>query len=186
MNIGCVILVYISLHKNKLNLNFGWYWNYIVCYIVILYWNYIEKQGLNEEEGPKVQSRFGINWHMTHLWPTDAERVTCLCHAAFQGTLEILYPDRHLSAEDFNIYGHGGRLFWLASSCFFFLVSWAYFWCLIRNTAFYGNQNQLEESHWIIFLRFNFSSSEFKVYSFIVILPKTPVRERIFLPCECK
>ena len=40
-----------------------------------------------------------------------------------QGTLEIRYPDHHLSAEDFNIYGHGGRHFWLASSCFFFLVS---------------------------------------------------------------
>lgn len=39
-----------------------------------------------------------------------------------QGTLEILYPDSHLSAEDFNIYGHGGRHFWLVSSCFFFLV----------------------------------------------------------------
>ena len=37
--------------------------------------------------------------------------------------LEILYPDAHLSAEDFNIYGHGGRQFWLVSSCFFFLVS---------------------------------------------------------------
>uniref|UniRef100_A0A672ZDU7 Integral membrane protein GPR175 n=1 Tax=Sphaeramia orbicularis TaxID=375764 RepID=A0A672ZDU7_9TELE len=59
------------------------------------------------------------------------------------GTLEILYPDRHLSAEDFNIYGHGGRHFWLASSCFFFLV-----------------------------------------YSFIVILPKTPVRERVSLPSK--
>lgn len=40
-----------------------------------------------------------------------------------QGTLEILYPDQHLSADDFNIYGHGGRHFWLASSCFFFLVT---------------------------------------------------------------
>lgn len=40
-----------------------------------------------------------------------------------QGTLEILYPDAHLSAEDFNIYGHGGRQFWVVSSCFFFLVS---------------------------------------------------------------
>ncbi|KAF6731891.1 Transmembrane protein adipocyte-associated 1-like [Oryzias melastigma] len=59
------------------------------------------------------------------------------------GTLEILYPDSHLSAEDFNIYGHGGRHFWLASSCFFFLV-----------------------------------------YSFVVILPKTPVRERISLPSK--
>ncbi|CAB1315454.1 unnamed protein product [Coregonus sp. 'balchen'] len=39
----------------------------------------------------------------------------------YLGTLEILYPDEHLSAEDFNIYGHGGRQFWLASSSFFFL-----------------------------------------------------------------
>lgn len=43
--------------------------------------------------------------------------------APLQGTLEILYPDAHLSAEDFNIYGHGGRQFWLVSSCFFFVVS---------------------------------------------------------------
>uniref|UniRef100_A0A674E8B0 Integral membrane protein GPR175 n=1 Tax=Salmo trutta TaxID=8032 RepID=A0A674E8B0_SALTR len=69
--------------------------------------------------------------------------VLALGYSITQGTLEILYPDKHLSAEDFNIYGHGGRHFWLASSCFFFLV-----------------------------------------YSLIVILPKTPVRERISLPCE--
>ncbi|XP_021108083.1 transmembrane protein adipocyte-associated 1 isoform X4 [Heterocephalus glaber] len=60
---------------------------------------------------------------------------------AHQGTLEILYPDAHLSAEDFNIYGHGGRQFWLVSSCFFFLV-----------------------------------------YSLVVVLPKTPLKERISLP----
>uniref|UniRef100_A0A8C6SUX7 Integral membrane protein GPR175 n=1 Tax=Neogobius melanostomus TaxID=47308 RepID=A0A8C6SUX7_9GOBI len=69
--------------------------------------------------------------------------VLALAYSITQGTLEILYPDRHLSAEDFNIYGHGGRHFWLASSCFFFLV-----------------------------------------YSLIVILPKTPVRERIPLPSK--
>ncbi|XP_046870103.1 transmembrane protein adipocyte-associated 1 homolog isoform X3 [Hypomesus transpacificus] len=48
--------------------------------------------------------------------------VLALGYSITQGTLEILYPDEHLSAEDFNIYGHGGRHFWLASSCFFFLV----------------------------------------------------------------
>ncbi|MEE6521359.1 hypothetical protein FKM82_019527, partial [Ascaphus truei] len=48
--------------------------------------------------------------------------VLSLAYSVTQGTLEILYPDSHLSAEDFNIYGHGGRHFWLASSCFFFLV----------------------------------------------------------------
>lgn len=69
--------------------------------------------------------------------------VLALAYSITQGTLEILYPDAHLSSEDFNVYGHGGRHFWLASSCFFFLV-----------------------------------------YSTIVILPKTPLRERISLPCE--
>ncbi|XP_009983642.1 PREDICTED: transmembrane protein adipocyte-associated 1 [Tauraco erythrolophus] len=67
--------------------------------------------------------------------------VLSLAYSVTQGTLEILYPDAHLSAEDFNIYGHGGRHFWLASSCFFFLV-----------------------------------------YSFVVILPKTPLKDRISLP----
>ncbi|XP_039884973.1 transmembrane protein adipocyte-associated 1 homolog [Simochromis diagramma] len=69
--------------------------------------------------------------------------VLALAYSVTQGTLEILYPDSHLSAEDFNIYGHGGRHFWLASSCFFFVV-----------------------------------------YSLIVILPKTPIRERISLPSK--
>ncbi|MCI4375370.1 hypothetical protein PGIGA_G00108680 [Pangasianodon gigas] len=69
--------------------------------------------------------------------------VLALAYSITQGTLEILYPDQHLSADDFNIYGHGGRHFWLASSCFFFLV-----------------------------------------YSLIVVLPKTPIRERIPLPSK--
>ncbi|XP_074054533.1 transmembrane protein adipocyte-associated 1 [Macrotis lagotis] len=67
--------------------------------------------------------------------------VLSLAYSVTQGTLEILYPDSHLSADDFNIYGHGGRHFWLASSCFFFLV-----------------------------------------YSLVVILPKTPLKNRISLP----
>uniref|UniRef100_A0A8C0N827 Integral membrane protein GPR175 n=1 Tax=Canis lupus familiaris TaxID=9615 RepID=A0A8C0N827_CANLF len=67
--------------------------------------------------------------------------VLSLAYSVTQGTLEILYPDAHLSAEDFNIYGHGGRQFWLVSSCFFFLV-----------------------------------------YSLVVMLPKTPLKERISLP----
>ncbi|XP_051874524.1 transmembrane protein adipocyte-associated 1 homolog [Pristis pectinata] len=69
--------------------------------------------------------------------------VLALGYSITQGTLEILYPDAHLSSEDFNVYGHGGRHFWLASSSFFFLV-----------------------------------------YSMIVILPKTPLRERISLPSK--
>ncbi|XP_019574163.2 transmembrane protein adipocyte-associated 1 isoform X2 [Rhinolophus sinicus] len=67
--------------------------------------------------------------------------VLSLAYSVTQGTLEIMYPDTHLSAEDFNIYGHGGRQFWLVSSCFFFLV-----------------------------------------YSLVVVLPKTPLKERISLP----
>ncbi|XP_078066096.1 transmembrane protein adipocyte-associated 1 homolog [Mustelus asterias] len=69
--------------------------------------------------------------------------VLALAYSITQGTLEILYPDAHLSPEDFNVYGHGGRHFWLVSSCFFFVV-----------------------------------------YSMIVILPKTPLRERISLPSK--
>ncbi|XP_036839953.1 transmembrane protein adipocyte-associated 1 homolog isoform X2 [Oncorhynchus mykiss] len=69
--------------------------------------------------------------------------VLALGYSITQGTLEIVYPDEHLSAEDFNIYGHGGRQFWLASSCCFFLI-----------------------------------------YSLVVILPKTPMRERISLPSK--
>uniref|UniRef100_A0A5F8AKL5 Integral membrane protein GPR175 n=2 Tax=Macaca TaxID=9539 RepID=A0A5F8AKL5_MACMU len=69
--------------------------------------------------------------------------VLSLAYSVTQGTLEILYPDAHLSAEDFNIYGHGGRQFWLVSSCFFFLV-----------------------------------------YSLVVVLPKTPLKERISLPSQ--
>jgi len=69
--------------------------------------------------------------------------VLSLAYSVTQGTLEILYPDAHLSAEDFNIYGHGGRQFWLVSSCFFFLV-----------------------------------------YSLVVVLPKSPLKERISLPCK--
>lgn len=67
--------------------------------------------------------------------------VLSLAYSVTQGTLEILYPDARLSAEDFNIYGHGGRHFWLASSCFFFVV-----------------------------------------YSLVVMLPKTPLKDRISLP----
>lgn len=67
--------------------------------------------------------------------------VLSLAYSVTQGTLEILYPDAHLSAEDFNIYGHGGRQFWLVSSCCFFLV-----------------------------------------YSLVVLLPKTPLKDRISLP----
>ncbi|XP_053233972.1 transmembrane protein adipocyte-associated 1 [Podarcis raffonei] len=67
--------------------------------------------------------------------------VLSLAYSVTQGTLEISYPDARLSAEDFNIYGHGGRHFWLASSCFFFLV-----------------------------------------YSMVVMLPKTPLKDRISLP----
>lgn len=69
-----------------------------------------ELLGLCIREGPR-EGAFQV--------AEDCDALTCL---PLQGTLEILYPDAHLSAEDFNIYGHGGRHFWLVSSCFFFLV----------------------------------------------------------------
>ncbi|KAL4623637.1 hypothetical protein GN956_G18657 [Arapaima gigas] len=85
-----------------------------------------------------------VLWEITRFFLLTIELSVVILGLAFGtscGTLEILYPDQHLSAEDFNIYGHGGRHFWLASSCFFFLV-----------------------------------------YSLIVVLPKTPMRERLSLP----
>ena len=45
-----------------------------------------------------------------------------------QGVLEFLYPDDrfHVSSEDgdddFDMFGHGGMLFWFISSIFFALV----------------------------------------------------------------
>nr|DBA18509.1 TPA: hypothetical protein GDO54_016746 [Pyxicephalus adspersus] len=60
--------------------------------------------------------------------------VLSLGYSVTQGTLEILYPDSHLSAQDFNIYGHGGRHFWLVSSCFFFLT---YTYNSIKRSASY-------------------------------------------------
>lgn len=72
----------------------------------------------NETEGIRKPSRwFGCTF--LESWFSACSDIDFVS----QGTLEILYPDSHLSAEDFNIYGHGGRHFWLASSCFFFLVS---------------------------------------------------------------
>lgn len=101
-----------------------------------------------------------------------------------QGTLEILYPDSHLSAEDFNIYGHGGRHFWLASSCFFFLVSSL---CLNHQSGQRVNTRSLLTFHRLrmtLLFFFCFFPFILQVYSLIVILPKTKVRERISLPCE--
>lgn len=91
-----------------------------------------------------------------------------------QGTLEILYPDAHLSAEDFNIYGHGGRHFWLVSSCFFFLVRPQRTWMR------WGDG--VGPPRWVLRPAQPFSVPQ--VYSLVVVLPKTPLKERISLPCE--
>jgi hypothetical protein len=88
-----------------------------------------------------------------------------------QGTLEILYPDSHLSAEDFNIYGHGGRQFWLVSSCFFFLVRPG------GDTFGAAGRLLLGPGHALTLL-------SLQVYSLVVVLPKTPLKDRISLPCE--
>lgn len=66
--------------------------------------------------------RVGVPWALQGKVRRGSSGRTDPTSCLLQGTLEILYPDSHLSAEDFNIYGHGGRQFWLVSSCFFFLV----------------------------------------------------------------
>lgn len=44
-----------------------------------------------------------------------------------QGVLEFVYPDTrfHIKHADreYDIFGHGGMLFWFASSVFYFVVS---------------------------------------------------------------
>lgn len=53
-----------------------------------------------------------------------------LVYSCTQGTLEFIYPDPqfHVSkdtnstVQDFDIFGHGGMIFWLTSSLFFFLI----------------------------------------------------------------
>ncbi len=50
--------------------------------------------------------------------------------AITQGVLEFLYSDAkfHVKTVDkeYDLFGHGGMLFWFASSIFFFVVSWMF------------------------------------------------------------
>ncbi|XP_070557529.1 transmembrane protein adipocyte-associated 1 homolog [Ptychodera flava] len=47
-----------------------------------------------------------------------------LMYSVTQGFLEIAHPDHRLQDpdKDFDLYGHGGMLFWFVSSAFFFVV----------------------------------------------------------------
>lgn len=119
----------------------------------------------------------------------ETEGLPCL---PLQGTLEILYPDAHLSAEDFNIYGHGGRQFWLVSSCFFFLVRLRVPSPLSGPLHPGGGRTRQEPGC----LGPGLSSGpcvpsvllspvlSLQVYSLVVVLPKTPLKDRISLPCK--
>ncbi|KAL0278163.1 UNVERIFIED_CONTAM: hypothetical protein PYX00_000064 [Menopon gallinae] len=51
-----------------------------------------------------------------------------LAFSITQGTLEIISPDDTFTSKDYNIFGHGGMLFWFISSLMFTLV---YFMVLI-------------------------------------------------------
>ena len=48
----------------------------------------------------------------------------------FQGILEFLYPDSRFRVEsssgEYDIFGHGGMLFWFATSVFFCVVSYIF------------------------------------------------------------
>lgn len=53
-----------------------------------------------------------------------------LLYSSTQGTLEFMYPDPNFQVQksanstiqDFDIFGHGGMIFWLSSSLFFFVA----------------------------------------------------------------
>ena len=52
---------------------------------------------------------------------------TCFDCCMWQGVLEFIYPDDrfHISSDsgDFDMFGHGGMMFWFCSSIFFCVVS---------------------------------------------------------------
>ena len=60
------------------------------------------------------------------LAPSGEHDIFCY-HGSLQGILEFMFPDDHyhviLPGEEYDIFGHGGMLFWFASSIFFFVVS---------------------------------------------------------------
>ncbi|XP_059571921.1 transmembrane protein adipocyte-associated 1 isoform X2 [Alligator mississippiensis] len=143
----CLLLLYEDIGKSRVR-----YWDLLllvpnVLFFVFLLWKLPSARAKIRVTSSPIFTTFYILVFVVALVGIARAVVSMTVSAsdtatvADKGTLEILYPDSHLSAEDFNIYGHGGRHFWLASSCFFFLV-----------------------------------------YSLVVILPKTPLKDRISLP----
>ncbi|XP_065409008.1 transmembrane protein adipocyte-associated 1 isoform X4 [Chrysemys picta bellii] len=143
----CLLLLYEDIGKSRVR-----YWDLMllvpnVLFFVFLLWKLPSARAKIHVTSSPIFTTFYILVFVVALVGIARAVVSMTVSAsdaatvADKGTLEILYPDAHLSAEDFNIYGHGGRHFWLASSCFFFLV-----------------------------------------YSLVVILPKTPLKDRISLP----
>ncbi|KAM4654108.1 transmembrane protein adipocyte-associated 1 isoform 6-T9 [Amazona ochrocephala] len=143
----CLLLLYEDIGKSRVR-----YWDLLllvpnVLFFMFLLWKLPSARAKIRVTSSPIFTTFYILVFVVALVGIARAVVSMTVSAsdaatvADKGTLEILYPDAHLSAEDFNIYGHGGRHFWLASSCFFFLV-----------------------------------------YSLVVILPKTPLKDRISLP----
>lgn len=73
-------------------------------------------------------------YSVSTLEQQDAFFTIKLCHfflSLIQGTLEFEYPDPQFHVQkgsnetyqDFDIFAHGGMIFWLTSSLVFFLVS---------------------------------------------------------------
>lgn len=57
-------------------------------------------------------------------WVLPITVLLALGYSVTQGTLEILHPDEkfHVHGENYDIFAHGGMIFWFASSIFFFVI----------------------------------------------------------------
>lgn len=48
--------------------------------------------------------------------------VLALLYSVTQGTLEFVKPEQILPNQNYDVFGHGGMVFWMSSSAFFFII----------------------------------------------------------------
>lgn len=87
-----------------------------------------------------------------------------LAFSVSQGALEFVSPDEsfHVHTKDYDLFGHGGMMFWFVSSIVFASVS---------------DNETMSNS---LILKHFFS----KVYAIITLLPWSRLRERLALPTK--
>lgn len=100
-----------------------------------------------------------------------ATSIISLVFSISQGALEFVSPDEsfHVIVKDYDLFGHGGMMFWFVSSMVFTLVSF----------------HEPLKSHFLrSFMVKMHSLFLFKIYAMIALLPWTRLRERLALPTK--